>query len=75
MLFDGEFPGFVRGIGTGTEGNVIVTTANGEVATYHPVSHKMTEHAKGLNELHGVAGGPGGSIVVSFPLCAARRKP
>ena len=65
MLFDGEFPGFVRGIDAGTNGNLIVTTANGGVVTYHPVTHQMTEHAKGLNEPHGVAVGPGGSIVVA----------
>ncbi len=65
MLFDGEFPGFVRGIDAGTDGNLIVSTASGEVVTYHPVSHRMTEHAKGLNEVHGVAVGPGGSIVAA----------
>ncbi len=65
MLFDGEFPGFVRGIDAGTDGNLIVSTASGEVATYHPATHQMTEHAKGLNELYGVAAGPGGSIVVA----------
>jgi len=43
---------------------VIVTTAVGDVTTYHPVSHKMTEHAKGLNELYGVAAGPGGTVIV-----------
>lgn len=64
MLFDGEFPGFVRGLGAGADGNLIVTTANGGVATYHPTSHKIVEHASGLNELYGVAAGPGGSVVV-----------
>lgn len=65
MLFDGEFPGFVRGIDAGANGNLIVTTANGGVVTYHPDTHQMTEHAKGLNELHGVAVGPNGSIVAA----------
>jgi sugar lactone lactonase YvrE len=65
MLFDGSFPGFVRGLSAGAEGNLIVTTANGGVATYHPVSHKIVEHATGLNELYGVAAGPGGSVVVA----------
>ena len=65
MLFDGEFPGFVRGIEAGAGGNVIVTTATGDVVTYHPTTHQMTEHAKGLNEAHGIAMGPGGSIIVA----------
>jgi sugar lactone lactonase YvrE len=64
MLFDGEFPGFVRGLGAAADGNLVVTTANGGVATYHPTSHKMIEHAKGLNELYGIAVGPDGSVVV-----------
>jgi len=36
-----------------------------EFVTYHRVTHQRTEHAKGLNELHGVVAGPGGSIVVA----------
>lgn len=64
MLFDGSFPGFVRGLCAGADGNLIVTTANGGVATYHPISHRIIEHATGLNELYGVAAGPDGSVVV-----------
>lgn len=65
MLFDGQFPGFVRGLGAAADGNVVVTTSAGDVTTYHPSSHAMTEHAKGLQELYGVAVGPGGAIVVA----------
>ena len=65
MMFDGEFPGFVRGLAPAADGTVIVTTASGDVTTYHPTSHKMIEHAKGLNELYGVAAGPGGSVIVA----------
>ena len=65
MMFDGEFPGLVRGIDAGADGNVIVSTVSGEVVTYHPVSHQMTQHAKGLNELYGIATAPGGSILVA----------
>jgi sugar lactone lactonase YvrE len=65
MLFDGEFPGYVRGLAAAADGAVIVSTAAGDVTTYHPTSHTMTEHAKGLNEVYGVAAGPGGSVVVA----------
>ena len=65
MMFDGSFPGLVRGIDAGANGNLIVSTVNGTVVTYHPITHQMTEHAKGLNEPHGVAMGPGGSIIVA----------
>jgi sugar lactone lactonase YvrE len=65
MMFDGEFPGFVRGLAAAATGNLVVTTSAGDVTTYHPTSHQMTEHAKGLQELYGVAVGPGGAIVVA----------
>jgi sugar lactone lactonase YvrE len=65
MLFDGAFPGFVRGLAAATNGNVVVSTTAGDVTTYHPTSHEMTEHAKGLQEVYGVAVGPGGAVVVA----------
>src|SRR5579885_1396744 len=65
MLFDGHFPGFVRGLGTGTDGMLLVTTSAGDVTSYHPLTHEMVEHAKGLNELYGVALAPSGAIVVA----------
>jgi sugar lactone lactonase YvrE len=65
MLFDGHFPGFVRGLGAASGGMLVVTTSAGEVTSYHPVTHEMTEHAKGLNELYGVAVAPNGALVVA----------
>jgi sugar lactone lactonase YvrE len=64
MLFDGHFPGFVRGLGA-SNGMLVVTTSAGEVTSYHPVTHEMTEHAKGLNELYGVAVAGSGVLVVA----------
>ncbi|MGH7842068.1 MAG: SMP-30/gluconolactonase/LRE family protein [Candidatus Binataceae bacterium] len=65
MLFDGQFPGFVRGVGAAADGNLVVTTSAGDVTTYHPSSHAMTENAKGLQEVYGVAVAPNGAIVVA----------
>ena len=65
MLFDGHFPGFVRGLGAASNGMMVVTTSAGEVTSYHPVTHEMTEHAKGLNELYGVAVASNGALVVA----------
>jgi sugar lactone lactonase YvrE len=65
LLFDGHFPGFVRGLAAGSEGNVVTTTSGGDVTTYHPITHEMTEHAKGLNELYGVSLAADGTILVA----------
>jgi sugar lactone lactonase YvrE len=65
LLFDGHFPGFVRGAATGPNGTVVVSTSGGDVTSYHPVTHEMTVHAKGLNELYGVAVAPGGAIIAA----------
>jgi sugar lactone lactonase YvrE len=65
MLFDGQFPGFVRGLGAGSNGMLVVTTSAGDVTSYHPVTHEMTEHAKGLNELYGVSVARSGALVVA----------
>jgi sugar lactone lactonase YvrE len=65
MLFDGQFPGFVRGLAAGVGGNLVVTTTAGGVATYHPVTHAMTNHASDLNELYDLDLAPNGAIVVA----------
>jgi sugar lactone lactonase YvrE len=65
MLFDGHFPGFVRGLAAASNGMLVVTTSAGEVTSYHPATHEMTEHAKGLNELYGVAAAANGALVVA----------
>ena len=65
MLFDGHFPGFVRGLGAAPNGILVVTTSAGDVTSYHPVTHEMTEHAKGLNELYDVAVAPNGALAVA----------
>jgi sugar lactone lactonase YvrE len=65
MLFDGHFPGFVRGVGAAPNGMLVVTTSAGDVTSYHPVTHEMTEHAKGLDEVYGIAVAPNGALVVA----------
>jgi sugar lactone lactonase YvrE len=65
LLFDGEFPGFVRGVAKGANGLLIVTTTVGNVTSYHPVSHAMEVLATGLHELYDVAIGAGGNVLVA----------
>jgi sugar lactone lactonase YvrE len=63
MLFDGHFPGFVRGLAAGADGNLVVTTSAGDVTVYHPETHEMAVLATGLNELYGLAVAPDGDVV------------
>ncbi len=65
MLFDGQFPGFVRGVARGANGSLVVTTSAGDVTSYHPVTHAMDVLATGLHEIYGVAVGANGSVFVA----------
>ncbi len=65
MLFDGHFPGFVRGLAKAANGFMVVSTTGGNVTSYHPVSHEMEVLATGLHELYDVAIGPGGAVFVA----------
>src|SRR5229473_2076395 len=65
MLFDGQFPGFVRGVARGANGSLVVTTSAGDVTSYHPVTHAMDVLATGLHEIYGVAAGTDGSVFVA----------
>ena len=65
LLFDGHFPGFVRGVTKGAKGGLVVTTSGGNVTAYHPVSHEMEVLATELHELYDVAIGAGGAVLVA----------
>jgi DNA-binding beta-propeller fold protein YncE len=65
MLFDGQFPGFVRGVARGANGSFVVTTSAGDVTNYHPVTHAMDVLATGLHEIYGVAVGADGHVFVA----------
>jgi sugar lactone lactonase YvrE len=65
LLFDGHFPGFVRGVAKAANGFLVVTTSGGNVTSYHPVTHEMEVLASDLHELYGVAIGAGGAAFVA----------
>jgi sugar lactone lactonase YvrE len=65
LLFDGHFPGFVRGLAAAANGTLVATTSAGDVTTYHPVTHEMTVNASGLSELYGVATSSDGALIVA----------
>jgi sugar lactone lactonase YvrE len=62
---DGKLPGWVRGLARGANGTLVVTTAEGVVATYHPQTHETIVHQRGLHELYGVVRRPDGAVVVA----------
>ena len=67
MMFSPGYPGSapVRGMVAVGGGELIVTTANGQVARYKPASSESEMLAEGLDQLYGVARAPGGAIVVA----------
>jgi len=65
MLLQEGFPGFVRGLAAGPGGILLLTTAEGSVASYHPGTRATQTFATGLNELLGIACAPDGSCIVA----------
>ena len=63
MLFSPGCPGYVRGVAAGGAGEVIATTANGQVARWRPAEQHSEYLAEGFDRLYGVALAPGGAVV------------
>lgn len=63
MLFTPGCPGYTRGVATSGPGEVIVTTANGQVARWKPRAQESEYLADGFDRLYGVALAPGGAVV------------
>ena len=63
MLFTPGCPGYTRGVAACGPGEVIVTTANGQVARWRPAQHESQVLAEGFDRLYGVAIAPGGAVV------------
>jgi sugar lactone lactonase YvrE len=63
MLFTPGFPGWVRGVTAAGAGTWIVTTANGDVASWQPAAQKHEKLISGYDRLMGVALAPGGAVV------------
>jgi sugar lactone lactonase YvrE len=63
MLFTPGCPGYCRGVATSGPGEVVVTTANGQVARWRPAQQESEILAQGFDRLYGVAVAPGGAIV------------
>jgi sugar lactone lactonase YvrE len=63
MLFAPGYPGYARGVAASGPGEVIVTTANGDVARYWYSRQKSEILASGFDQLYGVAVAPRGAVV------------
>ena len=63
MLFTPGCPGYNRGVAACGPGELIVTTANGQVARWRPAQHESQVLADGFDRLYGVAIAPGGAVV------------
>ena len=63
MLFSPGFPGWVRDVTAAGAGTWIVTTANGDVASWQPAALKHEMLVSGYDRLMGVALAPGGAVV------------
>ena len=63
MLFTPGSPGYTRGVAIAAPGELIVTTAKGEVARWRPAQQESEILAQGFDRLYGVAITPGGAIV------------
>jgi sugar lactone lactonase YvrE len=62
MLFSPGYPGFVRGVTSTGPGEFVVTTSGGQVTRYRPGLSESEVLADGLDQLYGVAVGPGGPV-------------
>jgi sugar lactone lactonase YvrE len=65
MLFTPGCPGYVRGAAASGAGEIIVTTANGQVARWRPAARESEVLGEGYDRLYGVAVAPGGAVIVA----------
>jgi sugar lactone lactonase YvrE len=63
MLFTPGCPGYTRGVAASGAGEIVVTTANGQVARWRPAEQASEYLAEGYDRLYGVALAPGGAVV------------
>jgi sugar lactone lactonase YvrE len=65
MLFSPGYPGYIRGMQAVGDGEFVVSGSSGTVSRYRPAASESEVLASGLNELYGVAVGPGGLVAVA----------
>ena len=63
MMFSPGYPGYIRGMASAGQGELVVTNSNGLVMRYSPGQHTSEEIAGGFDQLYGVDIAPGGEVV------------
>jgi sugar lactone lactonase YvrE len=63
MLFSPGGPGYCRGAAVAGPGEVIVTTANGQVSRWRPAQHESEHLAEDFDRLYGAAVAADGTVV------------
>ncbi len=63
MFFTPGYPGYIRGMATSDDGNLLVTTANGDVARWNPGTQQSEFLASGFDRVYGIARNTQGAIV------------
>ncbi len=62
MLFTPGFPGYVRGVVAGGQGEYLITSANGHVARWWPARGESEILADGFEQLYGIDRTAGGAV-------------
>jgi sugar lactone lactonase YvrE len=65
MFMSPGFPGNVRGLAALGAGELVVSTANGQVSRYRPAKSESDVLTDGLDQPYGVAVAPGGAVLVA----------
>ncbi len=65
MLFTPGYPGYTRGLAAIGDGELIVTTAAGQIARYKPASSESEVIAQGFDQLFGVAVNSRGAVIAA----------
>jgi len=65
MLFTPGYPGYTRGLTAVGDGELIVTTAAGQIARYKPASSESEVIAQGFDQLFGVAVTSRGAVIAA----------
>jgi sugar lactone lactonase YvrE len=68
MLFSPGWPGYIRGVAAGDDGELVVTNSNGQIARWRPTAMEhdiIAGETEPFDQLYGVAIGPDGAVAAA----------